>query len=247
MQRLSTESRMLAACVAVFSLLLFICLVPAFAEDPKPEAEAWPKEQAGKFLAELEARHGGDKSLAAVFDQEKHLKMLKAPLAAKGRICFVPPGRLRFEITQPFASVLLYSTGDIRRFEQENGKWKTLDARAVRVMVLVMEQISHWMQGKFQEQSQVFDTTVAPAPEQRVTVRLRPKHERFREFIEGIDIAVGPPPELRIQAITVREPGGDYTEMRFTREWRGLALPDSVFEVPDAPLDALLADEGKKP
>lgn len=231
-----------------WGILPSLLLHEAFAEDPpKPEAAYWTEEATRQFFTELEARHGGDKPLAAAFDQEKHLRMLKTPLAAEGRICFAPPGHLRFEITRPFRSVLLYNGGNIQRFEQEDGKWKALDTHAVRVMVLVMEQISQWMQGKFEMQSPVFDTRVVSAPEQGATVQLCPKHERFREFIERIDIGVGPPPERAIQRITVREPGGDYTEMKFTREQRDAALPGKVFEAPDAPMDSVLPEKAAKP
>lgn len=234
--------------ILLFAILLSGSFALAFGEEEKkPAVERWPLEQTRQFFAELEKCHGGNKSLATVFDQEKHLKMLKNPLRAQGSIYFAPPDHLRFEITHPFRSVLLYNQGNIQRFEQEEGKWTELDARAVRVMALVMEQISQWMQGKFEPQSPVFDTSAASAPDQCVTVFLSPKHERFREFIEGIDITAGPPPERRIQAITIREPGGDYTEMRFTKEWHGIELPESVFQSPDMPAALALFDGEKKP
>lgn len=230
------------------SIVLSGSFTLAFGEEAKKTtAECWPPDQTRQFLAELEKSHGGSKSLATVFEQEKHLKMLKNPLRAQGRICFAPPDHLRFEITHPFHSVLLYNQGNIQRFEQEDGKWTALDARAVRVMALVMEQISQWMQGKFEPQSPVFDTSAASAPDQCVTVFLSPKHERFREFIEGIDITASPPPERRIQRIIIREPGGDYTEMRFIKEWHGIELPESIFQSPDMPAAMALFDGEKKP
>lgn len=216
-------------------------------EERQTQAESWPADQTRQFFAELEKCHGGNKSLATKFEQEKHLKALKTPLVAQGRICFSPPDHLRFEITHPFRSVLLYDHGRIQRFEHEDGKWKALDTRGVRVMTLVLGQISQWMQGKFETESPVFETSVVSAQEQCAIVRLQPKNEQFREFLERIDIAVAPPPERNIQRITLREPGGDYTEMRFTREWHGIELPNSIFTSPDMPDGLALFDGDKKP
>lgn len=207
---------------------------------------AWDAPQTREFLQELEACHRDTTVMAASFRQQKKLKMLREPLSAQGYICFAAPGRLRFEIVQPFQSVLLYRDESISRFEKEDGQWKSLDTRTVRVMSLVMGQIAQWMQGKF-EDSQVFAMSVTQAAGQEPVLHLTPSHERFREVIAGIDLLIGPPPERPIQQITVREPDGDNTEIIFTQIWRGITLPDALFQSPEVSPEKAIAAEKAAP
>ncbi|HDP33651.1 MAG TPA: outer membrane lipoprotein carrier protein LolA [Candidatus Hydrogenedentes bacterium] len=201
--------------------------------------DIWSKEQVRAFLAELEASHGDTTVMAAAFDQQKRLRMLREPLKAKGYIYFSAPGLLRFDIVHPFQSVLLYHNEAISRFEKDGDTWKSLDTRTVRVMSLVMGQIARWMQGRF-EDSQVFQLGVTQAAEEAPVLHMTPVHDRFREFIARIDLIIGPPPERPIQRIIVREPNGDDTEIEFTQTWRGLTFPDELFQRPDFPPERVL-------
>jgi outer membrane lipoprotein-sorting protein len=180
------------------------------------------------LLNTVEKNLSSIKTLRATFDQTKRLALFDEELSAKGAICFSNPGKIRFEIHSPFRSVLLVSGKKIAKYEHGKHGWKRLELKNADGLVLVMQQIGDWMKGDFRSQSRIFAVTAVNRGGKTYIV-LKSKPKRFAKFIERIEIALAAD-RSRFESITIREPGGDYTVMAFTKETRGPSFPSGVFD-----------------
>ena len=180
------------------------------------------------LLDRLENTLGKIRTLEARFVQEKKLSIFRDIVKSEGLLVFQRPDRVRFEITEPFQSAIVTNGKSAARYELVDGAWKKLDAVDAEVMAMVTGQICSWIEGRFREKSDVYEiSALASTP---VTVVLTPRNERFRKYIEAIELSLAPD-ETKVTAVTVREPGGDSTVMRFTHERRDRDIPPEVFDV----------------
>jgi hypothetical protein len=98
-----------------------------------------------------------------------------------------------------------------------------------------MEQIGHWMRGKFSNQKRLFDLSVsADDPNGYVVLDLEPRPKQFRQYIEKIRIHVSRPPEYHITRINIYEPEGDRFALAFQQEILDKELPENCFRNPKA-------------
>lgn len=198
-------------------------------------AEQNPVPKLEDFLVHLEKRHSNTKTLAARFRQEKHFSFMDKPLISQGYILFESPGRIRFDIIEPFQTAMLSDGKNIERYELVDGQWRSIQSNAGKSIKLVMEQIGQWMQGKFSNQKRVFDLSInADDPNGYVVLDLEPRPKQFRQYIEKIRIHVSKPPEYHITRIDIYEPEGDRFALAFLQEIINRELPENCFRNPEA-------------
>jgi outer membrane lipoprotein-sorting protein len=196
-------------------------------ESSSTQARQLSHEELQALLNRLETNLGGLKTLQVDFVQEKHLSIFTSVVKSEGRILFERPDKVRFEITQPFRSVLITNGEAVARYECESGGWKKLDAGDAPMVLIVTRQISAWLEGRFRDESGTYDIS-AEAGEPPIIV-LTPRDEGLRKYISAIrlrlDSAVA-----RVTSVTICEPSGDYTLMTFADESRNAALPANAFD-----------------
>ncbi len=187
------------------------------------------------FLVRIEQRHSNMNTLAARFRQEKHFSFMDVPLISQGFIIFESPERIRFDITEPFQTAMLFDGKNIERYELVDDKWNSVQSNAGKSINLVMEQIGQWMQGKFSNKSSIFDLSIsADEPNGYVVLDLNPLPKQFRQYIEKIKIHVTSPPEYNITRIDILEPEGDRFALVFQQEILNGKLPDKCFSDPQS-------------
>ena len=171
----------------------------------------------------LRTAAAGIDTVQSPFTQEKHLRMLAAPLISKGRRVYQRPGSLRWEYRTPIASVMLMKDGAMRRFQQIDGKWHEDTAGGVSAMPVVAEEITRWLNGEF-EDNPYFTAELTPGS--RVT--LRPKEPSMARVISRIDLELGERPGV-ITAVTIQESPGSYTRIRFDAPVINARVDDALF------------------
>lgn len=180
------------------------------------------------YLDHIEEDLGRITSLVVYIEQEKHLAIFDAPVMSTGQLIFKAPSAVRFEIVEPFQSVLVVSGTESAKYEGFDGDWKKMRLGNPEILLLVMKQISLWLQGKFRENDDVFTISVEEANGK--TIVLRPRLSRFQAFIASIELSFDE--DLRrFTSMNIREPEGDYTLLRFVKEWRGIAVSSKIFDI----------------
>jgi len=163
--------------------------------------------------------------------QEKHLAIFTEPVRAEGAMYFLAPDSVRFEITQPFRSVLIARRKAMASYEHVGGKWKKLRVAAPDGILMVMRQIASWLQGRLHRQDGIYDISARVGD--RTVVLLTPKHEKLKKYVSVIELALSEKWD-RITSIVIREPAEDYTRMTFLNEARNVDIEAAAFDTTGA-------------
>jgi outer membrane lipoprotein-sorting protein len=197
-------------------------------------AAAAPAEELGQLLKHLEERNGKISSLAVKFSQEKRFSFMTKPIVSTGFMLFAHPGRIRFDIVEPFQTSLLDNGKKMGRYEFADGQWRAMQLGGGKSVKLVMEQIGQWIQGKFSTQEDIFNLSVmAGDPNDYIVLSLQPKHKQFLQYIKEIRIHISAPPGYGITRIDILEPEGDSFALVFGSELINSPLPEEYFIRPE--------------
>ena len=208
--------------VIIASLLLF---TQANAQDPKPGLLEESKLEI--LLDEIEETLGGLTSLRTEFRQEKHLSLFKEPVHAQGILYFAQPKSIRFEITEPYHSVLITNGKSVAQFEHINGRWKKLRSGGTEAIRLVTDQIASWFQGQLRQENDTYQITADAASP--TVLHLTPTDEDFARFVGRIDITLNAD-RTQIDQIEIHEPTGDFTRINFESTERDPEVPQRLFK-----------------
>jgi len=191
-------------------------------DDPgvRASAQQAPKFLAGEaraaFLNQVSKKMGRLRSVAATFEQEKHLALFKKPLRSRGQILFGAPDHLRWEFLEPFRSVLIVSGDQVAKFEHKAAAWRKLEqGRQAQVILVVMDNIRSWFRGKFDAprvggQEPAFDVLVAEEPKRLIV--MRPRDAVIARTLREVELALSAD-GAHVEQVTIREVSGDKTVM----------------------------------
>ena len=167
------------------------------------------------------------RSVKAGFLQKRSLPILTKPLLSEGKLFLSMPDSLRWEYLSPLRSVMLRKGNNIQIYNFSDGVWKPELAQAVESRRMVLAEISHWFQGRFDE-SKAFNHLYSPGPPERVILV---SGEGINRFINRIEIVLSVRPGV-IDRVEIEEPGGSRTSIEFKNVEINLGLPSEVFEKP---------------
>ncbi len=178
-------------------------------------------------LTSLKEASRGIRSVKAEFLQKRSLQILTKPLFSEGRLFFYVPDSLRWEYFNPLRSVMLRKGNDIKIYNFSSGVWKPEMPQAIESRRMVLEEISHWFQGRFDE-SKAFKHFYSPGPPERVILV---SNEGINKFINRIEIVLSARPGV-IDRVEIEEPGGSRTSIEFKNVEINSNFSSEVFEKP---------------
>ncbi len=191
-------------------------------------AMAEPTNAPAFSLEEVSRAMGKAKTVFTRFVQERHLSLFNEPLRSEGVLCFEKPGRVRWEITSPYKSILVSDGSGVSQFEWMDEKWKKLDAGLASAMQAVIAQIAAVMEGRYASESRDYIVSLAANPDGPV-ITLVPRNETMRKMMQAIEVHLAA--DLKgTRRIVLRETGGDFTDIRFSEQVIGLELPVRTFD-----------------
>jgi outer membrane lipoprotein-sorting protein len=226
--------------VLLWGLLALFLLIPAGVAAQTTNAPATVSlEEIGRALGKAE-------TVFTHFVQERHLSLFAEPLRTEGYLGFQRPGRLRWEITSPYKSILVSDGSGVAQFEWVEEKWKKLDIGLADALQNVITQIAAVMEGRYATQKRDYEVSLANDAEGPV-VTLVPRREMMRKVMQAIEVHLAP--DLRAtRRVVLREKDGDFTDIRFSGQVVGLAFPAQTFDrSAPLPLDAIRQAAAKKP
>jgi len=162
-------------------------------------------------------------SVRAEFIQKKHMKILSKPLVSKGIVLFKRPKSVRWEYLEPVKSILLMDKGRVRRFIESDTGLVEDSGPAVQIMQFVLQEISFWLGGDF-NQSPNFSATLTAER----TILLQPKDASFSRIIERIELKLSDIPGV-MDRVLIFESQDAYTEYTFHNTAINTEIDDSLF------------------
>ena len=222
--------------IGAASLLGLTALVAvAQVAEVKAPSEEPPRylkgEERTAFLRKVEKGMGGVQSFAAEFRQEKVLRLFKTSVKSWGFLLYSRPDSMRWEIREPFRSILVVAGQKVGKFEYAEEERRALKLGGGEKAILsVMNQIRSWFGGKFDAQEDIYDMDVAEQP--RPVIVLRPRPNALKKNVQEIRVLLSADLSTIVK-VTLMELKGDRTEMTFQEIRRNLILRDEIFSVTD--------------
>ena len=162
------------------------------------------------------------------FVQERHLSLFNEPLRSEGYLCFQKPGRVRWQTTQPYQSILVSDGSGVAQFEWVDAKWKKLDIGLANAVQNVVSQIAGVMEGRYASNKREYEVSLSSSTNGPV-ITLVPKHEGMRKMMSPIEVYIAP--DLKAtRRVVLRETGGDFTDIVFSEQVAGIELPAKTFD-----------------
>lgn len=180
------------------------------------------------LLDEIAKNAGRVESVFTRFVQERHLSLFQEPLRSEGCLCFQKPGRIRWEVTQPYQSILVSDGRTVAQFERVGDQWKKLDLGAEAAVQNVVSQIGGIMGGGYASSQRDYSVTATNAADGPV-LTLAPRNPAMRKMMQAIEIHLAP--DFRAtRRVVLHEANGDFTDIHFSEQVAEPALPTGTFD-----------------
>ncbi|HVM60833.1 MAG TPA: outer membrane lipoprotein carrier protein LolA [Verrucomicrobiae bacterium] len=189
---------------------------------------------AGAFLRRLAATTAKADTLFVEFAQERHLALFEEPLRTEGYLVFQRPNSIRWEVTKPYASILVCAGSNAAQFERTDGKWKRLDLSYMKSIGNFVAGMAMFLEGRYMEQQSDYDASVRTGDGTVLT--LKPKQKQAAQFIDAFELQFGDDLTAGARRVTMRQPDGDWTSIQLTNAVANKALPPGTFDM-QSPLD----------
>jgi len=209
----------------VLTTVLSLTVAPLFAIDSKPV----PDDQLNQLLETVEKNFSGIKTLKTMLTQEKNIALFSETVISTGFCIFKSPDKLRLEFKKPFKSSLIINNNQIFKYEFFNGNWQKLDIGNKEMILLIMENITSWLQGRFNDPD-LYEITAFE--NENMTVLLTPKASEFKKFISSFELGLNSKMN-GLDYIIIKETKDDYTKIRFHNDEVNKEVPDIIFKGAD--------------
>lgn len=204
------------------TFFLFIAVPPLFAEEPKSLSDI----ELNQLLKNIEKKFSNVKTLRTQFVQEKNIAFFSEAIISTGFCMFKSAGKLRLDFIKPFASSLIVNNNEIFKYEFFNGAWQKLPTGNEEMMLLVMENITRWLQGRFRDPDLY---RIKAVKNETISVFLTPIAEEFRKFILSFELGLNP--EMNgIDYIIINETKSNYTKIQFHNDETNKEINDIIFD-----------------
>lgn len=206
-------------------LFLMLFLMVAFSRmhaqeisDPARKAEV---------LKQMQLHLAADTAFAVKFTQERHLSVMPRALVSRGVCLFRAPDRLRWEVTTPWSSVLVYNQGETARFTLRDKKLQKQNAGGAEIMGKILQQIAAWMQGDFSSSEALYRLQL----EGRASgwlLSLQPRSEKLRQTLQRIELHFDR--RFEMQQVVIRESADDFVRLQFQDKQYKKVLSTEYFD-----------------
>jgi|GEM_PF-3219877 len=177
---------------------------------------------AGEMSEKMSALSKTYSNLYLEFTQERNIDLLEEISISKGFILFDSQGKMRWEISEPFKSLMIYDGENESSFEFENNKWKALKQENKRIGKM-LEQIRHLVMGDYSDNAYTIK-------EENECIVLVPVSDTVKKFISEIIIKSREDfsaPEY----IKINFPNGDSAFIKFEKVLVNLKDCGSAFDL----------------
>src|SRR5579871_2331779 len=105
--------------LAAIFLSAFVLAVNAATNEVPPATGA----DVRAIMDNFSKRAAGSKTVFMEFTQVRELKMFAEPLKTEGVMLIAQPGKIRWETTAPYQTIMLGEKKSVAQFEFNDGKW----------------------------------------------------------------------------------------------------------------------------
>ncbi|MBK9762750.1 MAG: outer membrane lipoprotein carrier protein LolA [Flavobacteriales bacterium] len=189
--------------------------------------ERAPLERTDPLVKALLEHSSRTNSLKADFSQAKHLKMLATPVISGGIIRFAKPGKLRWQVDTPEASVAVVDGKTVKI--SQKGKEQPVTAVDRQTYGAISDLIEGIVSGKLMNgqnmKTQFFKTTKG------VLIELVPNDPKMAKHLAQVQLTFNTA-DHTLREMRMQQPNGDFTLTTFTKASFGVDHPVGAFNLP---------------
>lgn len=187
-----------------------------------------PASESDALLKRVKERLGAVRTIKARFVQERRLSAFLDVLKSEGVMYFDAANKLRWEITEPYRSILIFNDGKVAKFSMTGGEFRKMKLGMEELLQEVLRQNLSFMRGDFDAVKENYSLTITKGKDYKLA--LLPVSAGMAKAIKSIELYMQPS-SGHITRIVTREPQGDFIEIRFYGEEEDLALPAELFNL----------------
>ena len=165
-----------------------------------------------QVMQSLQQHLAADTALQVQFEQERHLSIMPKALISKGVCLFRSPDRLRWQVQEPWFSLLIYNGGQTAKFVRREGRLQKQQAGGAEIMAKILQQIAAWMRGDFNESQGLYALQMHKAAK-GWQLNLKPRSEKLRQTLQVIELHFDTKFDMR--QVVIRESGENFVRLRF--------------------------------
>ncbi len=165
------------------------------------------------ILVQLKEAASQVKTLQSTFVQEKNLEMFEQQLHSSGRMIYVQPDRLRWELLSPIASGFVLQGERGVRWNDVSQQIQRFSVSADPLMGVVAQQLLAWARVDLEWLRERYHMALLTS--EPVQLQLTPLDAGEAEFIEDIKVTFDPL-QGYVTDVLILEQSGDSTGLRFT-------------------------------
>lgn len=200
----------------IFSSLLFA-----------QEERFTPIQNIEKVQKELAKLTENTQTIQSPFIQEKHLSFLEENIISKGKFFFKSPNQLRWEYSEPFEYIIVFSDKNI--FIKDDGKISTFDTESNKMFSEINNMMIGTIQGNLFTDSERFEVKYFENKSQYL-LELEPKMEEMKGMLKIIKIYIDKV-DITVARIKMIESSDDYTSIEFTNRTLNQNIDNSIFNL----------------
>jgi len=211
--------------------LLLILLIPGAANAGTGENRnnnPVSQERKRQIIKSIEEHLHTLKTLRAEFIQERHVALFLDVLKSKGLLYFERPDKLRWELTEPYRTIMLFNDRNVAKFRIEKGKMDKASVGMEDLLRGVLGQIISILKGDFGNSMEAYNMEVFEG--ENYLLRLLPKSERMAESIQTLELYFDKK-TLNMSQIIIREPQNDFMKIIFSNQRINETLNNELFNL----------------
>lgn len=193
-----------------------------------PQVKELSADEAEAFILDMADVLKTNHSMQVDFKQERHLSMFLEPLVSKGICFFKDPGQLRWEIFEPYKSLLIFNDNSVAKYDFEQGDPRRLNLGSEDMIREVLAQIMDWMKGDFRDSAEIYNIRIFKNG--KFLLRLIPRSAELLKNIQFIELQI----DLLTKHVTqviIQESEADFVRIGFFNEQNNLDLDGQLFDL----------------
>lgn len=178
------------------------------------------------FKRKLAEYNVENSSIKGDFTQEKNLSILENKVTSKGKFYFKKENKIRWEVTSPNPYVV-YIDGSSMKIK-ENDSIKSYDMSANKIFKEIHSTFVGCLQGNIVENSAKYSLEYFSNGTSYM-LKLIPSDKKMKGYVSEVQIVLNQS-TLNVEKITIKEPSGDFTDIKFTGTVLNATISDSTFK-----------------
>jgi len=195
-----------------------------------PQVPELTVNEADAFILEMADVLKTRTTMQVDFKQERHLSMFLEPLVSQGVCFFKDPDQLRWEIFEPYMSLLIFNDNSVAKYDFEKGNPRRLNLGSEDIIREVLAQILDWMKGDFRDSAEIYHIRISKNGNFRL--RLIPRSAELLKNIQFIELHIDPLTK-HITQVIIQESETDFVRIGFFNEQNNLDLDGQLFDLKD--------------